>query len=91
MWIPRRNLVIPAKAGIQGNRHGTRRPWTPAFAVVTAFASSRSSQHAAGDETGEQKVPGETVGIQYETADGVWREELDPGTDRPQTAIEDDK
>ena len=55
MWIPRRNLVIPAKAGIQGNRHGTRRPWTPAFAGVTAFASSRSSQHAAGDETGEQQ------------------------------------
>jgi hypothetical protein len=33
-------------------------------------------------------VPGETVGIQYETAKGEWREELDPGTDRPQTEVE---
>jgi hypothetical protein len=28
-------LVIPAQAGIQGNMHGVRRPWTPAFAGVT--------------------------------------------------------
>jgi hypothetical protein len=35
-------------------------------------------------------VPGETVGIQYESADGKWHEEVDPGTDRPQTEVEDD-
>jgi hypothetical protein len=28
-------VVIPAKAGIQGNRSVTRRPWTAAFAGVT--------------------------------------------------------
>jgi len=55
------------------------------------FASHDAALAAARIAAGEQKVPGETVGIQYETADGVWREELDPGTDRPQTAIEDDK
>jgi len=38
-----------------------------------------------------ERVPGETVGIEYETADGVWHEELDPGTDRPQTKVEDDE
>jgi hypothetical protein len=31
----------------------------------------------------------ETVGIQYETADGTWHEEVDPGTDRPETAVKD--
>jgi hypothetical protein len=36
-------------------------------------------------------VPGETVGIEYETADGVWHEELDPGSDRPQTSVEDEE
>ncbi|WP_425283538.1 hypothetical protein [Methyloceanibacter superfactus] len=44
---------------------------------------------AAKRAAGEQKVPGETVGIQYETADGKWHEELDPGSDRPETAVED--
>ena len=55
------------------------------------FPTHAAALAAARIAAGEQKVPGETVGIQYETADGVWREELDPGTDRPQTAIEDDK
>jgi len=31
------------------------------------------------------------VGIEYETKDGVWHEELDPGSDRPQTLVEDEK
>jgi hypothetical protein len=36
-------------------------------------------------------VPGETVGIEYETADGIWHEGLDPGSDRPETSVEDEK
>ena len=39
---------------------------------------------------GEQRVPGETVGIQYETSEGEWHEEVDPGTDRPQTEVKDE-
>ena len=35
-------------------------------------------------------MPGETVGIEYETKDGAWHEELDPGSDRPQTEVEDE-
>jgi hypothetical protein len=54
------------------------------------FPSHAAALAAAKIAAGEQKVPGDTVGIQYETADGVWHEELDPGTDRPETAIEDD-
>ena len=30
-------------------------------------------------------------GIEYETKDGVWHEELDPGSDRPQTSVEDEE
>jgi uncharacterized protein DUF2188 len=54
------------------------------------FPSHAAALAAAKIAAGEQKVPGDTVGIQYETADGVWHDELDPGTDRPETAIEDD-
>jgi hypothetical protein len=37
-----------------------------------------------------QRAPGETSVIEYETADGVWHEETDPGSDRPETEVEDD-
>jgi Uncharacterized protein conserved in bacteria (DUF2188) len=54
------------------------------------FPSHDAALAAARIAAGEQKVPGETVGIEYETADGVWHEEVDPGSDRPETAVEDD-
>jgi hypothetical protein len=54
------------------------------------FPSHDAALAAAKLAAGEQRVPGETVGIQYETADGVWHEEIDPGRDRPETAVEDD-
>jgi hypothetical protein len=54
------------------------------------FRSHAAALAAAKRAAGEQKVPGETVGIEYETADGIWHEELDPGSDRPETAVEDD-
>ncbi len=54
------------------------------------FTTHDAALAAAQRAAGEQKVPGETVGIEYETADGVWHEELDPGSDRPETSVEDD-
>ena len=42
------------------------------------FPSHDAALAAARTAAGEQKVPGETVGIEYETADGIWHEELDP-------------
>jgi hypothetical protein len=54
------------------------------------FPSHAAALAAAKQAAAEQRVPGETVGIQYETAEGVWREELDPGSDRPQTSVEDE-
>jgi Uncharacterized protein conserved in bacteria (DUF2188) len=54
------------------------------------FPTHAAAVAAARTAAGEQRVPGETVGIQYETADGEWHEELDPGTDRPQTEVKDE-
>ena len=54
------------------------------------FPTHAAALAAARIAAGEQKVPGETVGIEYETADGVWHEELDPGSDRPRTEVKDD-
>jgi uncharacterized protein DUF2188 len=53
------------------------------------FPSHDAALVAARLAAGEQKVPGETVGIQYETTDGKWHEEVDPGTDRPKTEVRD--
>ncbi|HUU67391.1 MAG TPA: DUF2188 domain-containing protein [Methyloceanibacter sp.] len=54
------------------------------------FRTHEAALAAAKRAAGEQKVPGETVGIQYETVDGEWRQELDRGSDRPETSVEDD-
>ena len=54
------------------------------------FPSHDAALAAAKRAAGEQRVPGETVGIEYETTDGAWHEELDPGSDRPQTEVEDE-
>jgi hypothetical protein len=53
------------------------------------FPTRKAALEAAKRAAGEQKVPGETVGIEYETEDGVWHRELDSGSDRPQTSVED--
>jgi hypothetical protein len=54
------------------------------------FPTHAAALAAARNAAAEQKAPGETVGIQYETADGKWHEEVDPGSDRPQTEVEDE-
>ena len=53
------------------------------------FPSYDAALAAAKHAAAEQRVPGETVSIEYETADGVWHEEIDSGRDRPETAVED--
>jgi uncharacterized protein DUF2188 len=53
------------------------------------FRSHEAALEAAKRAAAEQRVPGDTVGIQYETADGVWHEEVDSGHDRPETEVED--
>jgi len=53
------------------------------------FPSREAALKAAKRAAAEQRVPGDTVGIQYETADGVWHEEVDSGHDRPETEVKD--
>src|SRR5262249_814171 len=54
-----------------------------------AFPTYDAALEAAKRAAGEQRVPGETVAIEYETKDGIWDEELDSGSDRPETNVED--
>jgi hypothetical protein len=53
------------------------------------FASHAAALAAAKRAAAEQRVPGRTEEIQYETADGKWHTETAAGNDRPETDIED--
>lgn len=52
-----------------------------------AFPTREEAIDAAKAATAEQRVPGETVPIEYEDENGRWRIETSPGTDRPDTVI----
>ncbi|MDB5424095.1 MAG: hypothetical protein JWQ29_1511 [Phenylobacterium sp.] len=51
------------------------------------FPSHDAALAAARRAAGEQRVAGDTTGINYETSDGRWREELSEGDDRPDTDV----
>ncbi len=51
---------------------------------LTHDAALRAARRAAH----EQRVPGETGLIQYQTADGVWHTEKALGIDRPEADVE---
>jgi hypothetical protein len=53
------------------------------------FSSRAAALAAAKRAAAEQRVPGRTEAIEYETADGKWHTETSAGTDRPETDIED--
>ena len=44
---------------------------------------------AAKRAAAEQRVPGRTEAIEYETEDGKWHVETAAGSDRPDTDVED--
>lgn len=52
---------------------------------ITHAAALDAAQRAAA----EQRVPGRTTMIEYETADGKWHTETAPGGDRPETDVDD--
>ena len=52
------------------------------------FASHDLARRAAEQAAREQTAPGEETAISYETPDGVWREEVAEGGDRPETTVE---
>jgi hypothetical protein len=54
------------------------------------FRTRAAALVAAKRAAAEQRVPGRTEAIQYETADGKWRTETAAGGDRPETDVEDE-
>jgi len=53
------------------------------------FPSHDDALDAAERAAQEQKAPGETDGIEYQTRDGKWHAELAKGDDRPETKVVD--
>jgi hypothetical protein len=53
------------------------------------FASHAAALTAALRAAAEQRTPGRTEMIEYETADGKWHTETASGSDRPETDVED--
>lgn len=52
------------------------------------FPTHEAALKAARRAAQEQRVPGDTSLISYETADGVWHTEEVLGSDRPATEVE---
>jgi hypothetical protein len=53
------------------------------------FPNHAAALAAARRVAAEQRVPGRTEAIEYETADGKWLTETAAGNDRPETDVED--
>jgi len=54
-----------------------------------SFPTHAAALAAARQAAAEQRVPGRSEVIEYETADGKWHTETAAGSDRPETDIED--
>jgi len=54
-----------------------------------AFQTHAAALAAAKRAAIEQRVPGRTEAIMYETPDGAWHTETALGSDRPETDVED--
>lgn len=54
-----------------------------------SFPSHAEALEAARLAAAEQRVPGSTEEIQYEDEKGRWHTETAPGSDRPETDVED--
>ena len=52
------------------------------------FRSHDAARAAAEKAAGEQRVSGDTTGIEYEDKRGKWHDELSRGDDRPDTDVE---
>ena len=52
------------------------------------FPSHDLARKAAERAAKEQVVPGDATGISYEDKEGRWHDELSPGDDRHETAVE---
>ena len=51
------------------------------------FPTQEAARRAAKLAASEQAAPGETAQISYEDEKGRWHDEIDSGTDRPNTIV----
>ena len=58
-------------------------------AFSESFPSHAEALAAAKRAAEEQRAPGRTEAIEYETPDGKWHSETAAGDDRPETEVED--
>jgi Uncharacterized protein conserved in bacteria (DUF2188) len=58
-------------------------------AFSEAFPTHARALAAARRAAAEQRVPGSTETIEYETPDGKWHVETAAGGDRPETDVQD--
>lgn len=70
-------------------RHEAGWAYTVDGAFSEAFPTHAAALRAARRAATEQRVPGNTEAIEYEDANGVWHTEIAPGSDRPDTDVED--
>lgn len=56
-----------------------------------AFRTHAAALAAAKRVAAEQRVPGRTEVIEYETPDGIWHTETAAGIDRPDTDVDDSR
>ncbi|HWE45067.1 MAG TPA: DUF2188 domain-containing protein [Caulobacteraceae bacterium] len=52
------------------------------------FPTHDAARHTAERAAREQRVAGDDVGISWESADGIWHDELSEGRDRPATEVD---
>lgn len=58
--------------------------------ISETYPTHDAARKAAEGAAARQTVAGDTDGIVYQDRDGVWREELADGHDRPQTRVIDE-
>ena len=57
--------------------------------ISETYPTRERAHKAAESAASEQRAPGNTTAIQFETPDGSWVEENSRGSDRPQTDVKD--
>ena len=70
-------------------RHEDGWAYTVTGTFSETFRTHAEALAAARRAAGEQRVAGQTEGIEYEDENGKWHRELARGDDRPQTDVED--
>jgi hypothetical protein len=63
--------------------------YTQGGVFAETFRNREAAVAAARAIAAEQRTPGETAAISFETADGKWHEEIAAGEDRPEVEVED--